>query len=194
MLNILNCNTRKWNVRGAILASFFSILFIIINCSNKSNTTLVGPNPKLQDSILWVETDTIEHTRDYYSFQSFVNNEFPQNWLWPINYSEGRFTLRVHLLTENDVSARPIYYSVGWKSADGKRFTRVTVFMNKGPGVYEWTDYIKNAENVVNGYSNGSIGDNWEWQNAWKNIAGDAWGSNSSVYPFKVVVKLTLHK
>jgi hypothetical protein len=170
---------------------YIGLVFLLhIGCTYDHSNPLVGEAPTLTDSIVWVATDTIEHTRDYYSFTRFVNPAFPHNWLFPVNYSAGKFTLRVELIKENSVSARPIYYSVGWLNADGSRFTRVTVLMDNGPGVYEWTDFVKNSENVVNGISNGSIGNNWSWTSAWQNIAGDAWGANSSVYPFAVKVSL----
>ena len=172
--------------------------FLFFCCCTDTTPVAVGPLPSAADSIVWVETPEITHDRDYHAFAPYVNPDFPKNWLYPVNYSEGRFTMRVELISLGDSNALPVYYTVGWKPGDESKpgFTRIAVKIDKSSGVYSATGNVKSAEKVVNGYTVGSIGDEWYWENAWRNVAGDTWDMNKDAicYPMNVRVKIVFHQ
>lgn len=148
--------------------------------------------------VMWIDTPVIEHDRDFHSYADYLNPEVPANWVSPVNFADGTFTLRVQLLEMSDPEALPIYYLVGWEPGDpdADGYVRGGVKIDEGAGVYEVTrEPIKNFQRVENGVDAGAVGDAWDWTRAFRSPNGDAWDANdqAELYPFKVKVTMVLH-
>lgn len=157
-----------------------------------SNSSGGGRTPTAADTVVWFETDEIVHERDYFELKDYINPDFPKNWLAPIDYAAGSFTFRVELL-EVPNPDKTMFYTVGWKAgeAGNNDFTRISMKIDKGLGVYERTNIVRGSEKVVNGQTQGSVGSTWRYDNAWRGLGGDAWGGG---YPMRVRVKMTFHE
>jgi hypothetical protein len=147
---------------------------------------------------MFVETPAIQHTRDYYPFAEFVNPEAPTDWLYPVNYVDGKWRMIVEVLELKDPSAMPVYYTITWFRGDGVEgsFLRAAVLVDGGLGTYESYGDIRELEYVDNGYSGGPVGNSpWSWNNAWRSVAGDlvAVAGGDRVFPAKVKVSLFIH-
>ncbi len=143
------------------------------------------------DDVVFLDAAEVVHEGDYLDLSEFVNPAVPKNWESPVDYANGEVTVCIELLEIGDPSAVPIYYLVGWgDGADG--YIRGGAMFEEPAGQVKERVPVKDFQRVVNGVDAGSVGDDWDWSNAFDTVNGDAWGS-SPPYPLRARVKLTLH-
>lgn len=179
----------RWTaVRSVVVA-----LLLTSGCGHhRPVAPLIGDE---EGSFVFFETPEITHTRDYYSFAGFVPPETPTNWLYPVNYRDGSWRLTVEVTAMRDPTAVPLFYTVTWSArVPGTRgFLRVSVNVDRGPGVYEATASTRDIEWSPDGGCCQTIDDKyWPWENAWSSVAGDivAMAGGERTFPVSAKVKL----
>jgi hypothetical protein len=159
------------------------------------------PAAQPQD-ILWVDTPSITHTQDYFSYAPYTQKSVPTNWLAPVNHSEGKLWLHVEVISTPPGAEFPIYYTVTWqpgrawsgKNASAKGFLRASVEINKpGPAVYDAVADVRATEYSPDGSCCQQVCDTaWPWDAAWQDIAGDVVVLKGRGFPLTVKTKLVL--
>lgn len=128
-----------------------------------------------------------------HDFRPYEGPDVPTNWLEPVNYADGTYTLTLEIVEMTDAMAVPFYYTVGFKAgsdASPASYARAAFKVEDPNQIYEKTRPVKGIQKVVDGVDAGGVGDDWDWTDPFDHPRGDMWGTT---FPIKVKVKMVVH-